>query len=179
MSLAVTGIVVAGIGVGISAYSAIQAGNAQQAASDYQAQVAANNATIASYNANAAIATGNQQLQAAQEQAAQHQGMIRAAFGAGGIDLDSGSSLRDQQGVAQVDTLNQETITSNAARSAWNFQNQGSNFSSTAMLDTQTANNASTASYMSSFSSLLGGAGTMASQYSKINTPVATGTPTG
>lgn len=171
MSLAITGVVVAAIGVGVGTYSSIQAGQAQKSAAAYQAQVAANNATIAGMNANAVISEGNQKLQAAQEQAAQHQGMIRAAFGASGVDLDSGSALRDQQGVAEIDSLNQATITSNAARSAWNFRNQGSDFTASAALDAQKGSDAATAGYMSGFSTLISGAGTTASNYAKIKTP--------
>jgi hypothetical protein len=169
-------VAIAAVGAAVGTYSAVQAGQAQKAAAQYQSQVAANNATIASMNANAATAQGNQQLQAAQEQAAQHQGMIRAAFGAGGIDLNSGSALRDQQGVAEVDSLNEQTITSNAARQAWNYQNQSGNYDASSALAAQSANSASTAGYLSGFSSILGGAGTIADRYSKVNPPAATPT---
>lgn len=165
MSLAVTAVVVGAIGTGIAGYSAYQAGQAQKANAEYQAQVAANNATIARYNADAATKQGNQQLQAAQEQAAQRQGTIRAVLGASGIQLDNGSALRDQQGVAQIDKTNQETITSNAARSAWNFLNQGANYDATAQLQTMQANQASTAGAMNAFSSILSGASTTAKNY--------------
>lgn len=167
MSFAVSGLVVAGIGAAVSAYGAVQSAEAQKTAAQYQAQVASNNATIASYNASAAIQTGNTQLQAAQEQASQHQGMIRAVMGAGGIDLNSGSALRNQQGVAEVDTLNEQTITSNAARSAWNYENQGADYSATANLETMQGEQAQTAGLMSGFSSLISGAGSFATNYSK------------
>jgi hypothetical protein len=164
-AIAGIGLAVGAVGAGVSAYSAIEAGNAQRAAASYQAQVADNNAKIASYNASAATATGNQQLQAAQEQAAQHQGMIRAVMGAGGIDLNSGSALRNQEGVAEVDQVNQATITSNAARSAWNFKNQGVDASAEASLDTMKGNQASTAGLIGGFSSLLSGASTFGKNY--------------
>jgi hypothetical protein len=158
---------VAAVGAGVSAYSSISAANAQKASADYQAQVAANNATIANYNASDAVQQGNQQLQAARQQASQQQGMIRAVMGAGGIDLDSGSALRTQQGVAQVDSLNQQAITSNAARSAWNYQNQGADATAQANLETMQGNNATTAGYLSGMSSLISGAATTAAGYSK------------
>lgn len=158
------------IGTGVSAYGAIQQGQAQKAASAYQAQVAQNNATIASMNANAEIEKGNQQLQAAQEQASQRQGMIRAVMGAGGVELDNGSALRNQEGMAQVDQLNQATITSNAARAAWNYRNQSANYGAQAQIDTMQGNNAATAGYMSGFSSLLSGAGSFAKSYNSFQT---------
>ncbi|MGF6764068.1 hypothetical protein P3T24_004399 [Paraburkholderia sp. GAS33] len=173
MSFGLTTAEIAGVGLAITAagaaagtYGAMQSAAAQKAASAYQAQVAANNATIASMNANAAIETGNTQLQAAQEQAAQQQGMIRAVMGAGGIDLNSGSSLRDQEGVAEVNQLNEATITSNAARAAWNYTNQGQNYAAESQLETQKGEEAESAGLVSGFSSLLSGAGTFAKSYS-------------
>lgn len=167
MSLGVTSVVIAGVSAAVGAYSAIQSGKAQRNAAAYQAQVAANNATIASYNANAATQTGNNQLAAAQEQAAQHQGMIRAVMGAGGIDLNSGSAMRTQEGTAQVDQLNEATITSNAARSAWNYRNQGSDFTAEAGLDTMRAQQAETAGMLGGISSMLSGAGQFANTWNK------------
>lgn len=152
----------------VGAYSAVANAQAQSEAANYQAQVAANNAKIAAFNANSAIDSGNQQLQAAREQAAQRQGMIRAVMGAGGIDLNSGSALRNQQGVAEVDQLNQATITSNAARSAWNFRNQGADYTAQGQLDSMRASQAETAGLMGGFSTLLSGAGTFANQWNKF-----------
>lgn len=167
MSLAITAVVVGVVGAGVAGYSAYQAGQAQKANAEYQAQVAANNATISRYNADAATKQGNQQIQAAEEQAAQRQGTIRAVLGASGIQLDNGSALRDQQGVAEIDEVNKATITSNSARNAWNFLNQGAANDSTAQLLTMQANQASTAGAMNAFSSILSGASTTASNYGK------------
>jgi hypothetical protein len=153
------------VSAAVGAYSAYSSAQARSQAAAYQAQVAQNNATIASYNANAAIQTGNTQLQAEQEQAAQHQGMIRAVMGAGGIDLNNGSALREQQGVAQVDQLNEATIVSNAARSAWNYKNQGADYSAQAGLDTLQSEQASEAGVIGGFSSLISGAGSFANKW--------------
>ncbi len=156
------------VSAGVGAYSAIQQGEAASAAANYQAQVAANNAQIAKFNADAATQTGNTQLQAAQEQAAQRQGMIRAVMGAGGVDLNSGSALRAQEGVAQVDQLNQATIVSNAARSRWNYLNQGADYTAQSNLDQMRASQSETAGLMGGFSSMLSGAGTFANQWNKF-----------
>lgn len=167
-AIPVAALAVSAIGTGVAVYSSVQSAQAQSEAAAYQAQVAKNNAAIASMNANAATETGNTQLQAAQEQAAQHQGMIRAVMGAGGVDLNSGSALRNQQGVAEVDQLNEATITSNAARRAWNYRNQGADFSADSDLLQMQSNQASTAAIMGGFSSMLSGAGTFANQYNKF-----------
>jgi hypothetical protein len=156
------------VGAGVSAYGAIENGEAQKSAANYQAQVASNNAQIANLNANAAIQTGNTQLQAAQEQASQHQGMIRAVMGAGGVDLNSGSALRNQEGEAEVDQINEATITSNAARSAWNYQNEGADYTAQSGLDTMQGEQAQSAGFMSGFSSLLSGAGQFSNQWNKF-----------
>lgn len=178
MSFATVALAATAIGAGVSAYASVQSASAQSAAANYQAQVAQNNATIAQYNANAAVQTGNTQLQAAQEQASQQQGMIRAVMGAGGIDLNSGSALRNQEGAAEVSQLNEATITSNAARSAWNYENQGADYSATASLDTMQAQQAETAGMMSGFSSLLAGAGSFGSKWNSFN-PSSTSSASG
>lgn len=159
MGLAAPALAVTAIGTAVSSYSAVSNANAQKAAAEYNSEVQQNNAAIASMNANSAIQQGNQQLQAAQEQAAQHQGMIRAVMGAGGIDLNSGSALRNQEGVAEVDQLNEATIVNNAARSAWNYRNQGADYSAQANLDTMQASQSETSGLLSGFGSLLSGAG--------------------
>lgn len=153
----------------VGAYSAISNANAAKASAEYNAQIAQNNATIASMNANSAIQEGNQKLQAAQEQAAQHQGMIRAVMGAGGIDLNSGSALRNQEGAAEVDQLNEATITNNAARSAWNYRNQGADYAAQSQLDTMQANQASSAGLMAGFGSLLSGASQFGQQWTNFS----------
>lgn len=167
MGVAAVGLAVTAIAAGVSSYSAISSGNAQKAAASYQAQVAANNAQIAGMNANAAIQTGNTKLQAAQEQGAQEMGAIRAAIAGGGIDINSGSALREQQGLAQVQQLNQATIVSNAARSAWNFRNQGADLTAQSNLDVERGQQAQEAGLVGGFSSLLSGAGQFANQYNK------------
>lgn len=120
MGMAAAGLAITAVSAAVGTYSAISSANSQAAAAAYQAQVAQNNAQIAAMNANDAIKTGNTQLQAQQERAAQQMGMVRAAIGASGVEMDSGSALREQQGLAEVNQLNEATITSNAARSAWN-----------------------------------------------------------
>ncbi|AIY40192.1 Phage protein [Collimonas arenae] len=153
------GVGIAAVGAAVSVYSAVSTANAQKAAADYQAQVNQNNEKIAADNANMATSQGNQQLQAEQEQAAQQQGMIRAVMGASGVDINSGSALRTQQGVAQVNSLNEATITSNAARSAWNYTNQGADYSAQSNLEILKGENSQTAGYLSGLSSLIGSAG--------------------
>jgi hypothetical protein len=179
ITAAEAGLAIAAVGAAVSGYSAIQNSEAQAAAAKYQAQVASNNQQIASMNANQAVEQGNQQLQAEQQQAAQRQGTIRAVMGASGIDLNSGSALRDQQGVAEVDTLNEQTITSNAARSAWNYKNQGADYGATAALGEMQAQSAQSAGLMSGFSSLLSGAGSFASGYQKLYPSAPASSPTG
>jgi len=167
ITAAEAGVALAAVGAAAGAYGAISSGMAQKQAAAYQAQVTANNAEIAGMNANAATQAGNTQLQAAEEQAAQHQGMIRAVMGAGGVDLNSGSALRNQQGEAEIDQLNQATIVSNAARSAWNFRNQGADLGAQSQLETMQGEQAESAGYMKGFSSLLSGAGQFASGWNK------------
>jgi hypothetical protein len=165
--IAEAGLAISAVAAGVSAYGAVSSSIAQRQAAEYQSQVAANNAKIAGFNANSAIAEGNTKLQAAQQQEAQQMGSIRAAIGAGGVDLNSGSALREQQGLAQVQQLNNATIVSNAARSAWNYKNQGADYTAQASLDVEKGQQAQEAGIVGGFSSLLSGAGQFASGYTK------------
>jgi hypothetical protein len=167
MGIAAAGLAITAVSAAVGAYSAISSANSQAAAAAYQAQVAQNNAQIAAMNANDAIKTGNTQLQAQQERSAQQMGMVRAAIGASGVEMDSGSALREQQGLAEVNQLNEATIVSNAARSAWNYRNQGADFTAQAGLDQLKGQQAQAAGIVGGFSSLLSGAGQFSSQYVK------------
>lgn len=157
------------VGTIASMNAAQQQADAQAKAAQYQAQVAANNQKIANYNASLAEQQGQQQLQASREESAQQMGAIRAAMGASGLDLNSGSALRNQQGLAQVSSLNESTITSNAARSAWNYRNQGADYGAQSALYTQQAQQAQKAGITSQYATLLSGAGQFASQAFKYD----------
>jgi len=95
-------------------------------------------------------------------------GTIRASAGAAGVDPNFGSPVRLQTSAADVGELDAETIRNNAARQAYGFRVQGTDFTAQAQLDSMQAQNALTAGNLQSFSSIVGGAGAFAEKWNKF-----------
>lgn len=140
----------------VSAMGAQQQAQAQADAARYQAQVARNNQLMAQRNAEyvrqkSEIDTLNQDLQNRERQ-----GKIKAAMGASGFAIDSGTNNRiigDAASLGRLDTL---TVRNNADRSAYNFDVEASNEEASAGMYDQQAANAKKAGNLAMFSSLLG-----------------------
>ena len=158
------------IAVGASVAGTLQSANAQSNALQYQAQVARNNATIANEYATRSLQAGDVQAENAMEETSQRQGAIRAAAGASGFDVNSGSSLRVQEGTAMVGAQNVATIRNNARMAAYGYEVQGIGYQGQGALDTAAASNTMTAgelkagtiiadnaAYSSKWSSMWGG----------------------
>ena len=151
----------------MAAKSASDQASAASATANYQAAVAANNAKQATINANYAtqagnIEAGNQQLKTAALVGAQ-----RAAMGANGLDINSGSSMDVQSGTQLAGDVDAMTIRSNAAQKAYSYQVQGAGFTADQGLDQSRAANAIVAGQNGVASSILGGASSVADKWSK------------
>jgi hypothetical protein len=113
------------------AYSSSQGA---KAAYEAQAQVAANNAVIAGWQADDATMRGGKSATASRAKTLQLKGDQRAAMAANGIDLSVGSAqeiLTDTDYFGQIDA---NTIVDNAAREAWGYRSQAANFGADASL---------------------------------------------
>jgi hypothetical protein len=109
------------------ATAAVAGGIAQQRSANYQAQVARNNAVIAQQNAAHAASAGAAQTEAASMKAAQRQGLLRAALGANGLDVNSGSAADVQTGQRELGNLDAATTANNAALEVYGYQTQSGN----------------------------------------------------
>ena len=167
-TLAYAGLAASAVGAGVGAVGAIEQGNATSAAEKYNAQIAANNAKIATQSANYAGAAGNAQAEQAGLQSRAKVGSIIANQAAGNIDVNTGSALSVRSSAAELGELNAITIRSNAARTAYGYQTQSANDTAQSALDTTSAANATTASDFSAGTTVLGGLGSAASNYAKF-----------
>lgn len=156
------------IGAGVTAYSAEASGAAQSKAASYQAQVALNNQQTANNNAAAATAAG-----AAQEQ--QNAMKTRAEVGAqlaeqasSGLDVNSGSAVDVRKSTSMLGELSGLNIVNNAARQAYAYQTQSSNFGAQAQLDTMEASSATAAGNIGAAGSIISGLGSAGSMYSQF-----------
>lgn len=149
----------------------VQAGSSfmqGQSASDqynYKAGVALTNKRIAEQNRDYAFAAGGVESERFGVGAAQRMGNIKTSQAASGINVNTGSAkmVQDSQHAADITTEGQ--IRANAARRAYGFQVQATNFDTEASMDRTAASNAKTAGTIGAVSSLLSGATSVASKW--------------
>jgi hypothetical protein len=144
-------------------------GEAQKQMYDYQAGVASLNAQISRQNATYATQVGEIQATQAGLQGAQRMGKIRASQGASGLDVNSGSSKQVQDSQAEITKFDAAAIRSNAARTAFNYENAAVGFSSQAQMDTIAGKNARMSGLISAGSSLIGASASVANQWLRGN----------
>jgi hypothetical protein len=159
--------VAVGVGVasaGLAAYSASAQADAQQQQLNYQSQVAANNAKIAEQQRSVELQKGQLDSQRAMLEQSQIIGNQRAALASNGVDLTQGSALDLLASTKYLGKLDTNNITTNAARTAWGYDVQSSNFKAQSILDKNTANNIDPAATgaIAGFGSLLGSVGNYA-----------------
>lgn len=144
----------------LSAFGSGGSAAASAESGSYQAQVARNNQSIANSNADLAVIKGGQQVDISQQRTAQTIGAQRAGAGASGVDVNSGSPLRAQEDTARIGAMDAQTIQNNAARSAWGFKTQATNFGNEAAIDSAKGDQGAIAS-------LIGGGANFADKWSK------------
>ncbi len=128
-------------GSATSAIGSLTTGNANAQAAQYQAAVARNNQIVADQNAAYAEKSGQSQEAVSRQRTASTIGAQRAQMAANGIDIGSGSALNLQTGTAKIGELDALTIRNNAARAAYGYRVQGSDFGANAnLLDMQASN---------------------------------------
>ena len=168
MGISAVGLMAAG--VASNAVGAYKTAQGQKAALDYQSAVAENNQKIADYQAQIALQNGAIEEQASELKTASLKGDQRAALAANGVDLGVGSAaeiIATTEAMGKRDAL---TIRDNASRQAWALQEQGKGYASEAAMDAATS--AAISPWASAASSLLSGAGSVASSYYRYNTSI-------
>lgn len=164
-ALAYASIAATVLSTGMSVYGQMQAGKAAQGQANYQAAVANNNKIIADRQAADSIARGKTAEKQHRQQVAQLIGRQRTVMAGNGVELDSGTALdltSDTAGIGEMDAL---TIRSNAEREAYAHKVQGMGFEADAGLYSMRGDAARSAGTTGAFSSLLGGAGSVASKW--------------
>lgn len=145
VEVAYAALAVAAVGAGVSAYSAVQQGNAAKSAADYNAAVARNNALQAQQ-----VAAGNEA--AAARKAQFLLGQQKAAAGASGVDPNSGSPLSLMTDTAQQTTLD-------ALKIRYGGQTNSAAYGNSAVLDVYQGGQAASAGALNAAGTILGTAG--------------------
>ncbi len=153
----------------LSAFGASQAGQRQQDMFNYQAQVARINAQIDKQNEEYARNKGEIEATQYGMKARQQMGAIRAAQGASGIDVNSGSSVDVQNSQRKVSQMDITQIRSNAAKVAYDYDVKSTMDLNQATLDVMAGENAKKAGDINAMSSILGTVGSVSSKWLQGN----------
>jgi GH25 family lysozyme M1 (1,4-beta-N-acetylmuramidase) len=125
--------VAAAIPIALTAFAAYKGAKADKAAATWQAQVAGANVATSQALAVDAVARGDNAAAGTVRRGNQLQGRQRAVMAARGVDLTQGSPLeilRDTQYFTDIDAA---TVRSNAAREAWGYKAQATNYQNQAI----------------------------------------------
>lgn len=155
------GLQIAGLATGVM--SARQQAKLTQQGYDYQAQVNKNNAQIAEWQAQDALARGAKAEQNQRLKTSQLAGAQRARLAASGVALDEGSALSILQDTEFMGEMDAANIRDSAQRDAWGYRTQGANYRSDASFLSSRAGSISPNS--AAFDTLLTGAGTVADSW--------------
>jgi len=163
--LAAAAIASTALSAGIGAYGSIMQGNATNAADRYQA-------TIAQDSGLAAENATRMNEQATYRQGDQAASLARAAAAASGVNVNSGTAFLNQGDIRRQTQQNVNNQTYNAELATWQGENQSS------LLRTE-GSQAQTAGYIGAGSTLIGGAGQIASKWLNLNGPGSSPNPGG
>ncbi len=149
----------------LGAFGAQQSGAAARQMYQYQSGIAMMNRQINLQNADWAIASGESQAVNAGMKARAIGGQIRAAQGASGIDVGSGSSEDVRAGQKLVSDIDVSNIRTNAARVAYGFQTKAATDEAQANLYQMAGTNAEEAGRIKALGSLVSGAASVSDKW--------------
>jgi hypothetical protein len=146
----------------------MQQASAAKASADYQSKVAAGNAEIATQNAAYAGASGEAQAAISEQKTRAAVGAQEAAQGSSGVDINSPTATAVRTSTSEIGALDAQTIRSNAARTAYGYETQSTNFENQSGADTSAGNNAMTAGEVGGAAGLLSGEGKAGLNYANV-----------
>ena len=169
MSVAATALAVSAVSAVVGTVGALSSASAASQNASYQAQVARNNAITASQNAEYATEAGQAKATDTSLAARAQLGAVKAAEGASGLDVDTGSPAAVQQTQREVGTLNTERTVDAAALQAYGYRTQATNYVAEGQLQEQESSQALSAGDLSALGTRLGGASSVGLNYAKLN----------
>ncbi len=160
----------AGIGASVggtilSVLGAKQTGEAQQQQFGYQAGMARVAKQVALQNKDYALTTGETENRMYGMRAGNVMGKIKAAQGASGLDIGSGSAVKVREGQQLVTNMDEATIRANTARKAYGYDVEAAQDEAQAGLYDMAGANAKKATKLNIASSLLSGVGSVSSKW--------------
>ncbi|MBW7929807.1 MAG: hypothetical protein H3C57_00665 [Gammaproteobacteria bacterium] len=132
-----------------------------------EASIADINARLAEMSAQSALFKGEREVGALTMRAGQMKGSQRAAMAANGIDLGTGSAAEVQASTDVMKEMDANTLIANAVREAWGHRTQATNYRNEALMKRASAKAIKPG--LTAASTLLGGAGSVASSWYTLN----------
>lgn len=161
------GAIAGAIGGAISAYGTYEGMESQSANAAFQAQVAANNAKIATQNFNLEIESGEQTAINQEMELRSKVATEKAGQAASGVDVNSGSFAAARAGTAETGTLDVMTNRSNTERKAYGYEVAATSDTAESELLSQESQQAATEAPIAATGSLLSSASTVGGSYAK------------
>ena len=165
---------IAGLGIGataggslLSAGGSFASGVANSSMYNYQASIARLNQQIDTQNAEFATQTGEQQALQFGLKARAQMGQIKTAEASSGFDVRTGSNAQVRASQQRLNLLDADVIRSNAAKTAYNYETQGTVAGAQASLYSMAGSNALSAGVIGAGTSILGGAASVSSEWLK------------
>lgn len=165
-AMAAPSLVMQGIGAVGGAIGSYQSAKLQKSQLQYAASMADVNAKLADTAAQQELIKGQQDASRLKTAGSRLKGEQRAAYAAGGVDVNSGSALVTQNTTDFLSQQDADTAMSNALMAAWGYKTQGANQRAEARVQRASASGISPG--MAGFTSLLGGASQVASDWYKF-----------
>ena len=164
----IAGLAMSAVGTGVGVMGQMQQASAQKASADYQAQVAQGNAQVAQQNATMAAQSGEEKAAIQEQKTRQDVGSELASQASSGVDINSSTSRAVRTSTQTLGSLDAQTIRSDAAKQAFGYQVQASNYGNAASADTVTGKNDLAAGEVGAGASLLSGVGKAGLNYASI-----------
>lgn len=149
------------LGTGASVAGKLKGGSASSEAARFRAQVAENNAKMYEQMATRVVQGGEVASDVEGLRTQQKVGATKVAQAANNVDVNKGSAVDVQAGVAQAGRVNQLTTLSNAQTQGYGYRVRAAQERAQAGLDVQEGSNAQTAGLIGAGSSLLGAASSL------------------
>lgn len=166
-------------GTALAAGSSLLSGIGGMQQSNYQAQVAMNNAAISRQNADAALESGNYSESIQRIKTGKLVGAQKTAYAANGIDVASGSAQDVMNSDAAMGEMDAQMLRYNAMREAYGYKQQAGQFEAEASMDRQAGRGKLLGGVLSAGSSLLGGATSLTNQSLNMNSSAGVSSYTG
>ena len=169
VTLGTIGLASSGASGALGIFSSLMGGGAKADAYKYQSSMAWQNAAIAKQNQKYALDIGEQQAERQGIAGAAQAGQIKAGQAASGVDVNTGSAREVQTSQHLVSQMDLNTIREKAAKTAYDFSVQATNYENQAKGYSKAASNAKTEGVLGAVSSFIGTVGSVSSKWLQGN----------